>query len=165
MDEATEVAVPNGDVGQPMAPVLYALKRGLRDSLVAVVLFGSRPRGDADEHSDWDLLLIARDLPQKPFQRHLYLKQMLPPDWRGQVAILAKTPTEFESYLSSLFLDIALDGIILHDSQGYMADRLACLRRLIRKQGLRRLQVERDMVWRWQHFPGLNWTLEWEMGQ
>lgn len=46
-----------------------------------------------------------------------------------------------------------------------MADRLAYLQRLMQKQGLRRTQVERDMVWRWQRFPGLNWTLEWEMGQ
>lgn len=75
MDEATEVTVPNGDVGQPMAPVLCALKRGLGDSLVAVVLFGSRAREDADEHSDWDLLLIARDLPQKSFQRHLTIRE------------------------------------------------------------------------------------------
>jgi hypothetical protein len=44
---------------------------------------------------------------------------MLPVAWRGQTAILAKAPEEFESYLTSLFLDIALDGIILHDSDGY----------------------------------------------
>lgn len=165
MIQATETAVANDNIRRQMAVVLSALERSLGDSLVAVVLFGSRARGEADETSDWDLLLIARDLPQKPFQRHLYLKQMLPADWRGQVAILAKTPTEFESYLSSLFLDIALDGIILHDPQGYMADRLARLQRLIRNQGLRRTQIEHDMVWRWQRFPGLNWTLEWEMAQ
>lgn len=116
-----------------MAAVLSALQQGLGDSPVAVVLFGSRARGEADANSDWDLLVIAHDLPEKPFQRHLHLKQMLPADWRGQVAVLAKTPAEFESYLTSLFLDIALDGIILHDTQGYMTGRLAHLRRLIQE--------------------------------
>jgi hypothetical protein len=95
----------------------------------------------------------------------LQLKQMLPADWRGKVAILAKTPAEFESYLSSLFLDIALDGIILYDSQDYMAGRLARLQRLIRDQGLLRTQMQRDLVWRWQRFPGFNWSLDWEMAQ
>lgn len=164
-EEATEMAVVNNDAVQQTAAVLAALKRSLGDRLVAVVLFGSRARGEADEHSDWDLLLVARDLPQKPFQRHLHLKQMLPADWRGRVAILAKTPAELESYLSSLFLDIALDGIVLHDSQDYMAARLARLRRLIRDRGLQRTQRQHDLVWRWRRFPGFEWSLDWEMAQ
>jgi predicted nucleotidyltransferase len=146
-----------------MAPVVDALKRGLDDSLVAAVLFGSRARGEADEMSDWDLLVIAQQLPLKLFQRHLYLKKMLPDAWRGQVAIVAKTPEEFESYLSSLFLDIALDGIVLYDLQGYMAKRLARLRRLIQSEGLRREQVKDDLIWRWQKFPGFDWVLEWDL--
>ena len=165
IQKATEEPVANDDLTPQMAATLSALKEGLRDRLVAVVLFGSRARGEANEHSDWDLLLVAHDLPRKPFQRHLQLKQMLPADWRGKVAILAKTPSELESYLSSLFLDIALDGIILYDSQDYMASRLARLRRLIRDQGLQRTQMQRDLVWRWQRFPGFNWSLDWEMAQ
>ena len=145
-----------------MEEVLAALKQGLVDRLVAVVLFGSRARGDAHEASDWDLLLIARDLPPKPFQRHLYLKRMLPEDWRGRVALLAKTPEEFEAYLPEIVLDIALDGIILYDSHGYMAERLARLRRLLRERGLHRIQVGRDFIWRWERFPGVHWSLDWE---
>ena len=165
MTEAMEATVENEDIARQMAAVLAALKQGLGDDLVAIVLFGSRARGEADEASDWDLLLIARDLPHKPFQRHLHLKQMLPADWRGRVAILAKTPEEFESYLTSLFLDIALDGIILHDPEGYMADRLARLRRLIQEQGLQRTRVNGDLIWRWRRFPGFDWSLDWEMAR
>lgn len=160
---ALETAVADDDVVGQVAPVLAALKRGLEDRLVSVVLFGSRARGEADEHSDWDLLLIARDLPSKPFRRYLYLKRVLPPEWRGWVAILAKTPAEFDSYLSSLFLDIALDGIILHDSENFMTDRLARLRRLIQDQGLQRTQEGHDLIWRWRRFPGFDWSLGWEM--
>jgi predicted nucleotidyltransferase len=152
----------NRDAPQ-MAQTIAALKQGLGDRLVAVVLFGSRARGEADETSDWDLLLIARHLAPKPFQRHLQLKKMIPAAWRGQTTIMAKTPEEFEAYLPSFFLDIALDGIILYDSGGYMAARLTRLRRLIQAQGLHRERVAGSLVWRWQEFPGFDWSLEWEM--
>jgi predicted nucleotidyltransferase len=145
-----------------MIPVIDTLKQALGNNLIAVVLFGSQARDEADESSDWDLLVIARHLPEKPFQRHLYLKEVLPDTWRGQVAMLAKTPEEFEAYLPSLFLDIALDGIVLYDSDGYIADRLLRLQRLIQVEGLQREQIGDEFVWRWQKSPGLNWSLEWE---
>lgn len=56
-----------GDVGRQMTPVLAAPRHGLGDNLVAVVLFGSRARGEAEAGSDWDRLVIAHDLPQGPF--------------------------------------------------------------------------------------------------
>lgn len=148
-----------------LKPVVEALREGLGDRLIAVVLFGSRARGEADADSDWDLLVVARHLPQKPFQRHLFLKQLLPPEWRGQVAILARTPEEFEASLPALFLDVALDGVILYDSRDYMAKRLAGLRRLIREQGLRRVRMGRDLVWHWERSQGPDWSLDWEMAQ
>ena len=44
-------------------------RRGARaaspDRLVAVVLFGSRARGEGSETSDWDLLVIAEGLPPR----------------------------------------------------------------------------------------------------
>jgi hypothetical protein len=75
---------------------------------------------------------------------------------------LAKTPVEFESHLPSLYLDIALDGMILYDTDGYMHQHLACLRRMIHKQGLYREQQGRDLIWRWDVFPGPDWQVSWE---
>ena len=40
--------------------------------------------GHLDSRGYWDLLLVARQLPQKLFQRHLQLKQILPPLWRWE---------------------------------------------------------------------------------
>jgi len=54
-----------------MTEVVAALQTGLGERLISIVLFGSRARGDAHVDSDWDLLVIARDLPQKAFTRHL----------------------------------------------------------------------------------------------
>ncbi|MBM3135334.1 MAG: nucleotidyltransferase domain-containing protein [Chloroflexi bacterium] len=147
---------------QAIAEVVAALRQDLGDDLVAIVLFGSRARDEADETSDWDLLVIARHLPEKFFQRHLQLKAMLPVGWRGQVSLLARTPEEFTASLPALFLDIALDGIVLYDVDNYMAKRLTGLKRLLEKRGLQRERVQHEMVWRWQRFPGFDWALEWE---
>jgi predicted nucleotidyltransferase len=142
--------------------VIAALKQGLGDRLIAIVLFGSRARGEADETSDWDLLVIAHHLPDKVMERHITFKSMLPVEWRSRVSMLAKTPQEFEARLPSLYLDIALDGLVLYDTGEYVTERLARLRRLVQKQGLHRGSTEHDLIWRWQHFPGFNWSLDWE---
>jgi hypothetical protein len=62
--------------------------------------------------------------------RHLVLKRALPPRWRGWIAVLAKTPEEFEARLPALYLDIAHDGIILYNPNGYAAQKLARIRQL-----------------------------------
>jgi len=150
------------DAAAVLDEAVQAMKQGLGADLVAVVLFGSQAQGEADANSDWDLLLLARRLPEKPWQRHVQLKRLLPEAWRGRVSLLAKTPAEFESHLPALYLDIALDGVVLYDTGNYMAQRLAYLRELLARRGLRRERVGREMTWRWQHAPSADWTLEWE---
>jgi predicted nucleotidyltransferase len=153
------------NLNQQVEPVIQALKEGLGGDLVALVLFGSQARGEATPTSDWDILLIAHSLPEQTFQRHLYLKEMIPSEWRSLVAVIAKTPEEFESHLSDLFLDIATDGIILYDTNDYVTKRLNGLRRLIRNRGLSREKIQQNFVWRWQKFPGVDWSLDWSMMQ
>jgi len=60
----------NESVGREITPVVRALQQGLGKKLVAVVLFGSRARGDAKEESDWDMLVIAEDLPERQMERY-----------------------------------------------------------------------------------------------
>ncbi len=142
--------------------VASKLREGLGEALVAVVLFGSRARGEAHEGSDWDVLIIARRLPGRTLERTIRLKRMLPPDHRGEVSLLAKTPEEFMSNLPDLYLDIALDGVILYDTDDFMAGRLRLLKELIRRKGLRREKEGRDLIWHWREPPGTDWSLEWE---
>ncbi|HEX9922537.1 MAG TPA: nucleotidyltransferase domain-containing protein [Anaerolineae bacterium] len=158
----TRLTPNHKDAASQIMPVIDALKQALGESLVSVILFGSRARGNATETSDWDLLVIARHLPEKPFERHLHLKNIVPEIWRGQVAIVAKTPQEFESYLPSFYLDIALDGIILYDTDRYITKRLFQLQQLIKAKGLQREQLGNDLIWEWQEFPGYDWSVEWE---
>src|SRR6266516_2030325 len=107
--------------------VAEALQAGLGDRLVAAVLFGSRARGDHRPESDWDFLVIANQLLDDPLERLRFLKELLPVGYRGAVAIVARTPEEFEHHVPSLYLDIALDGQILYDPAGYAAQRLCRL--------------------------------------
>jgi uncharacterized protein len=136
--------------------IVSGLREGLGDDLLAVVLFGSRARGEAREVSDWDFLVVARDLPERTLERAFRLKKMLPPLHRGEARLLAKTPEEFTAGLPDLYLDIALDGVILHDTDGYMTERLEFLRTLIRRKGLRREKDGRDLIWSWEEPPGLD---------
>jgi predicted nucleotidyltransferase len=145
-----------------LSEVIEGLKETLTGCLVAVVLFGSRARGDAHEESDWDILVIAHDLPDRPFRRHIFLKAQLPPKCRAAVSLLAKTPEEFEASLPALYLDIALDGIVLYDPHGYMQAKLTRLQTLIRKKGLRREKIEGSFAWQWDKFPGFGWSIEWD---
>lgn len=146
---------------ETIQPVVAALQQALGDDLIALALFGSQARGQATPASDWDLLLIARNLPEKHLSRHLFLKKSIPETHRAAVAFIAKTPTEFEASLLSLYLDIAIDGLILHDTNQYLATRLNHLRQLIQKQGLYREQIADDLIWRWQTFPGHDWSISW----
>jgi predicted nucleotidyltransferase len=143
-------------------PAVYALQQGFGKKLVAVVLFGSRARGDSRAESDWDLLVIARDLPQRQMERYRKIKQMLPPTWRGRISILAKTPDEFEDALPSIYLEIALDGLILYDPEEFAAIQLQKLRCLIRSKDLRREKRGSEFIWQWGAFPGNGWSLGWE---
>ncbi|MDW8396795.1 MAG: nucleotidyltransferase domain-containing protein [Anaerolineae bacterium] len=72
-------------VKEALRPVVEALCQGLDGTLVSLALFGSRARGDATPHSDWDLLLIAHDLPARVLQRHFFLKTLLPERWRARL--------------------------------------------------------------------------------
>ena len=155
----SEPGVPMGETGL-LNGVVSNLREGLGDDLVAIVLFGSRARGEAYEGSDWDVLVIARRLPKRTLERAIRLKRMLSPDHRGEVSLLAKTPEEFTAGLPDLYLDIAVDGIVLYDADGFMGERLRFLRGLIRRKGLHREREDGDLMWRWP--PASDWSLEWE---
>ncbi len=144
------------------ARAVEALRAGLGDRLVAVVLFGSRARGDAREESDWDLLVIANDLPPGVLERQFVLSHALPPGIRGAVSVLAKTPEEFEENVPSLYLDIALDGKILYDPTGYARKHLDALRTVIEQAGLRRRRTQAGDIWYWERQPPDRWDLLFE---
>lgn len=147
---------------EELAPVVESLQRTLGDRLLALVLFGSQARGDAEADSDWDILLIVEELPERYLQRHFFVKRALQEEWRGRVALLAKTREEFEGGFPSLYLDIGQDGVILYDPQGYATQRLTRIRELTNLAHLRRERRGRGWTWRWEKPPRGDWRIDWE---
>lgn len=145
-----------------LQPVVTALQTALGDNLIALILFGSRARGDAHPDSDWDLLLIAHNLPHSTWKRQQQLAAMLPPSWRYQVNMLAHTSAEWLSRVTPLALDIALDGILLYDnSQNLILAHLMALRQQLAQLGLERHASGNEWIWLWRDKPPRHWKLEW----
>ncbi len=123
------------------------LQRTLGERRDAVVLFGSRARGEARPESDWDLLVVVQGLPRSPLKRwRWFLEQAGRPE--PGVDILLKTPEEWYTHLSSLTLDVALDGQILYDAHGRMTRFLERVRQSLQKAGLRREFRRGHYLWR-----------------
>jgi predicted nucleotidyltransferase len=127
--------------------VIGSLSRGLGKRLVAVALFGSRARGEARPDSDWDLLIVADGLPSSPFRRRMDIGNLLPAECRARVSVLPRTRAELLEHVSSLSLDIAVDGNIWHDPSGWLAHRLQAVRRHLEKAGLQRWHRTEGDVW------------------
>lgn len=124
-----------------------ALTASLSDGFIGLVLFGSRARGDHGDLSDWDFLLVAKGLPARAFARQRFVVESLPTELRGSVNIIARTPGEFVIQSSTLYLEIAATGQILHDPTGMVEARLTGLQEWAAKAGLKRVQDGRESYW------------------
>lgn len=80
-----------------------------------IILFGSMARGDADEYSDIDLIVV-KDTKQRFVRRLVEITAFLPPDIA--VDVLVYTPTELEAMLAegNPFIEHALEeGKVLYE--------------------------------------------------
>lgn len=138
-----------------------ALQSKLGDGLVSIVLFGSRARGEGAGTSDWDIFLLAEDLPEHPFDRQCFLREMIPKEFPIQISILPKTVEEFEKDFPAIYLDIATDGIILFDKDHYVYRKLQKIREIIQEAGLERRVKFNSLIWKWKNRPHLGWRIDW----
>jgi predicted nucleotidyltransferase len=88
-----------------------------------IILFGSHGRGEADEESDIDLIIVY-DTPKKFLDRleELYESWTIP----GGVDILAYTPEEFTRMMSESWFvqDAVRSGRVLYERSGQRGDSL-----------------------------------------
>lgn len=133
----------------------------LGKELVSIVLFGSRARGEGTGRSDWDIFILAEDLPEHPFERQFFLREMVPKEFPFQISILPKTKEEFEKDFLSIYLDIAMDGIILFDRDHYIQKKLQKIKAIIQEAGLKRTRKFNSLIWTWKDQPRVGWRIDW----
>jgi len=136
------------------------LKGAFLEDLWGVILFGSRARGEAEKNSDYDIFIVLDNIPFRPIERQEFIIDRI--GAKGNMNIIAKTREEFESSFPSLYLDLALDGIILFDRDGYMEKRLIKIKNIIKNTGLMRERRYYGFNWKWKKAPQSNWKIDWE---
>ncbi len=158
--------VPGGEEHvREFSPLIRELRRRFGDGLRCVVLFGSRARGTAKMGSDYDLLVVAENLPMEPIKRQRALTAALLPvvdQVPGPVAFVGKTPDEFASNLTPLLLDVCVDGICLWGADFFEPFRRRA-RKALRESGLRREMLGgRTPMWVFTDRPLRDWELTWD---
>lgn len=142
--------------------IVNLYKEFLGDRLISIILFGSRARGDANPKSDYDLFIIAEELPLRPFQRLLYIRQPLKGQFDEKLCIIAKTPVEVLNNFPPLFLDLGVDGIVLFDRDDFFRNLQKRIKEIIAQAKLQRRKHGDEFYWVWENPPEKGWEITWE---
>lgn len=112
----------------------------------AVLLFGSVARGDAKPfrsyESDIDIIVVIKELPHDLGKRMLY-KLDVESGTRSRVQSIWMMPRELEEHIeakSDYILEAFESGIILFDSEGYLARKKSDLFMELKSKGVSRLK-------------------------
>lgn len=140
--------------------IIKTFKDYLGDNLVSILLFGSHARGDARKTSDYDLFIVANELPESPLKRTMFIRRPIAGRFKEKLAIIAKSKREVQENFPSLFLDLGLDGIILYDDN-FFDERIKRIPQIIKEAGLKRKRGRRGFYWEWKKRPKRGWQIDW----
>ncbi len=104
------------DAGELLKEIARRIRTAMHPE--RIVLFGSRARGEADEHSDFDLLVI-RDSDEPRYRRAAPLYTLLA-DLPAEVEVTVYTPQEVKEWseVPEAFVTTALrEGKVLYERQ------------------------------------------------
>ncbi|MBC7216795.1 MAG: nucleotidyltransferase domain-containing protein [Candidatus Caldatribacterium sp.] len=122
------------------------LREGLKKlpmKVVAAALFGSWARGEKTRDSDVDVLVVADALCDRWHRRGkdiARIKEELLTDFPLDILLLTRDEcvANFRNH-NPLFLDIATEGIVLYDTDGFLARLIEETREYIAKRGIQKL--------------------------
>ena len=140
--------------------LITQLRAAFGDRLKTVVLFGSRARKQAKKNSDHDIFIVIEDLTERPLERQKQIRSAI---WDVPLRIntIAKTPEEVKKNLTTLLLDVCVDGICLYSEDYFEPYRKKALAAL-KHSGLKRHWIGQEGYWRFEKFPTKDWELTWE---
>ena len=127
------------------AGLLEVVQRQFADTLEGVVLFGSYARGTALPSSDIDILLVLSA--SVPIDRDLYERwRPLRLAGREVSPLIVSLPGSSED-VRGIWLEIAIDGIVLFDRTLAVSRRLAAVRESIAAGRLKRMMTHGHPYW------------------
>jgi len=134
-----------GELTQEHRTILKEITRKLlaaREDIVAIVAFGSFVKGGSYE--DIDLLIVLEELPQeKHNEEYLALQRIAggPPLVPLDLCLYSRdgAVVNFEDHMP-LFLDIAFDGVVLHDTGGFIKGLIEETQNYVVAKGIQRLE-------------------------
>ncbi|MGC9086852.1 MAG: nucleotidyltransferase domain-containing protein [Thermoproteota archaeon] len=150
------------DIAEPyrslVSKILKALLSVFGDRLISLVVYGSVARGEARQSSDVDLLIVVEGLPESRFERNKIfdtVEDLLSKDLEDlhasgyYVALspILKTPEEARK-ISSLYLDMVEDAVIVYDRNGFFESVLVRLSNKLKELGAERVWVGKKWYWR-----------------
>jgi predicted nucleotidyltransferase len=115
------------------------------DKIQALVLYGSWARGQAGSSSDIDLLIVVSD--EVVVDRDLYSEWRTKRIGNHEVSpLFVNLPSENEE-VRGIWLEIALDGVVLFDRESRACRYLAKVRRLIASGRVKRKMTHGHPYW------------------
>lgn len=138
-----QLALPVGEMLVAAGNVAQEL---FGEHLRGVLLFGSWARGTARETSDIDLLFVLSS--KVAIKRHIYREwDKKTSEWSTKVEPhFVHLPTD-QKNISSLWAEVALDGVVLLDPSGQIHQYLQQTRRKIAEGDLVAKQVHGHLYW------------------
>lgn len=129
---------------------LEFLREKFGERLVSVVVYGSVARGTFKEDSDVDILVVCEGFPKKiPKRIDLFVDKTFEIAVEKGVRISVMPLSVDEAKCNQpIYLDMAYEGIILHDKDGFIEDVLKKLRKKLEEMGAERVKYGRWYLWK-----------------
>jgi len=126
----------------------------LGDKVAAVALFGSQARGDSQERSDFDFLVVVRDMHgiDRRFRIYDPLRRILKRD----ITVLDIDEAKIfkkELTVDSFLLNVAWDALILYDPMGKLTKLFKRVKTAVRRAELIRYKTK-DGKYGWKPAKG-----------
>ena len=118
--------------------IIEGIKKHFSDKLVSIVLFGSQARGTANEHSDIDLIVIAKRIPSDWRKQDEVIRNVRWSDGLSDlpVSIILKSPYNVKSILNTIqpfLFGILKSYKVLYDPTNFFETQAEIYRKNMKK--------------------------------